>query len=101
MASRLDLHEILCNILGSRNVYFQPPATIKMSYPAIVYKLNDIENVSANDAVYNQRYSYEVIVIDSDPDNEIMKHVSALPFCRFNRYYTAGNLNHYVFTIYY
>lgn len=101
MASRLDLHEILCSILGTRNVYFQPPATIKMTYPAIVYSLSNVENVHADDIAYDQRYSYEVIVIDKDPDNMVMKHVSALPYCRFNRYYTADNLNHYAFTLYF
>lgn len=101
MASRLDLHEILCSILGTRNVYFQPPATIKMIYPAIVYSLSNVENVHADDIAYDQRYSYEVIVIDKDPDNMVMKHVSALPYCRFNRYYTADNLNHYAFTLYF
>ena len=40
---RLELHEILCTILGSRNVYFQPPESIKMNYPAIVYGLDDMQ----------------------------------------------------------
>lgn len=101
MASRLDLHELLCETLGSKHVYFQPPATIKMSYPAIVYSLNSIDNVYADDTAYDQKYAYEVIVIDKDPDNTIMKRVSALPYCRFDRYYAKDNLNHYVFTLYF
>ena len=32
MDRRLKLHEELCDILGSRNVYFQPPETVKMKY---------------------------------------------------------------------
>lgn len=101
MASRLDLHEIFCGLLETRNVYFQPPSTVKMQYPAIKYSLNNIDNTHANDAAYNQQHSYEVIVIDKDPDNMIMKRVSALPYCRFDRYYIADNLNHYVFTLYF
>ena len=46
---RLALHELLCEKLGSRNVYFQPPESIKMKYPAIVYSRNRIENTSAED----------------------------------------------------
>ena len=37
MRSRLDLHEALCEALGSKNVYFSPRSNVKMSYPAIVY----------------------------------------------------------------
>lgn len=43
MASRLNLQTFLEEILESRNVYFQPPESVKMKYPAIVYALDDIE----------------------------------------------------------
>lgn len=101
MANRLDLHEVLCNALGSRNVYFQPPASVKMKYPAIVYSKNDLNNRFANNSVYSQLQSYEVIVIDSDPDSVVYDAISQLPTCRFSRHYTADNLNHDVFIIYY
>jgi len=32
---RIQLHEILCDVLGTRNVYFQPPESVDMNYPAI------------------------------------------------------------------
>lgn len=101
MGSRLEFHEVLCNILGSRNAYFQPPASVKLQYDCIVYSRNNIENKFANDSVYSQYNSYEVIVIYKDPDSDIPKKVSMLPMCRFDRHYTADNLNHDVFTIYY
>ena len=100
-ASRLKLHEMLCDILGSRNVYYQPPESIKMQYPAIIYSRSGIDNVYANNGVYAQSNSYEVIVVDEDPDSEIVDKVSRLQACRFVRHYTADNLNHDVFTIYY
>jgi hypothetical protein len=40
MASRLELHEELCAVLGSRNVYFMTPESVKMNYDAIRYALN-------------------------------------------------------------
>ena len=101
MASRLELQTRLEEILGSRNCYFQPPASLKMSYPAIRYKLNGIDKINANNLAYIQSRSYEVTVIDANPDSEIPDKVSQLPMCRFDRYYTADNLNHYVYTIYY
>lgn len=101
MSTRLDLHELLCDCLGSRNVYFQPPESIKMQYPAIVYSRDDIENDHANNGTYIQSTAYNIIVIDPDPDSEAVQKVSKLPMCTFDRHYAADNLNHDSFTIYY
>lgn len=101
MASRLKLQTELEIILGSRNVYFQPPESIRMIYPAIVYSRARIDNRHANDFVYKQDDAYEVIVIDRNPDSEIVRKISKLPKCRFDRHYKADNLNHDVFTLYY
>lgn len=101
MNNRLELHEIFCEILGSRNAYFQPPESVKMSYPAIRYSRKDIKNRFANDRVYMQKDCYEVIVIDKDPDSEIMRAISLLPMCSFDRHYVSDNLNHDVFTLYF
>lgn len=101
MASRLQLHEELVNILGSRNVYFQPPESVKINYPAIIYARDSINNTFADDEVYNQTRSYSITVIDSDPDSEIVDKVSRMKTCRHNRHFTADNLNHDVFIIYY
>ena len=101
MASRLQLQTELEELLGSKNVYYQPPASVKMSYPAIVYSRNEIRNDFANNDVYSQNRSYEVIVIDKNPDSEIVDKVSQLPMCRFDRHYTSDNLNHDVFTLFY
>ena len=44
MKTRLELDEELVKILGSKNVYFQPPESLKLNYPAIVYSLSNISN---------------------------------------------------------
>ncbi|MBS6180570.1 MAG: hypothetical protein KH921_07255 [Erysipelotrichaceae bacterium] len=98
---RTDLQTILEQILGSRNVYFQPPESVKMKYPAIVYGLDNIENEYANGGVYLSHRRYSVTVIDKDPDSPIVGKVSALPLCRFNRHYEKDNLNHDVFTLFF
>lgn len=107
MGSRLELHEILVKLIdktepdGDTHVYFQPPQSIKMKYPAIKYSINDIDNRYADNVVYNQSRSYQLIVIDKDPDSEIVDKVSKLPMCSFDRFYTSDNLNHTVFKIYF
>lgn len=101
MGSRLELQTLLEQTLGSRNVYFQPPASVCMSYPAIVYERSDILNNHADNRVYQQTTGYMVTVIDKSPDSEIVKKVSMFPMCSFDRHYTADGLNHDVFTLYF
>ena len=83
------------------NVYFQPPPSVQMVYPAIRYERTRIDNTSADNIPYIQDVGYLVTVIDKNPDSQIVSDVSKLPKCRFNRHYTADNLNHDVFLIYY
>lgn len=99
--NRIDLQNKLEEILGSRNVYFQPPESMKMNYPAIVYSRSGIKNDFANDKVYMQSYVYIVTVIDKDPDSEITCKIAELPHCKFDRNFKSGNLNHDVFTLYF
>lgn len=99
MTSQTELQEMLEDILGTEHAYFQPPASVEMGYPAIVYWRSKIKNTHADNAVYRQENSYELTVIDYDPDSEIVRKVSQLPRCRHDRHYVADNLNHDVFTL--
>lgn len=101
MASRLELQTILERVLGSPYVYFQPPNSIEMNYPAIVYGLDKIENSYANDGVYSSKKKYQITVIDEDPDSVVVDRVAVLPTCRFIRHFESDNLNHDVFTLHY
>lgn len=101
MASRLDLQSKLEALLGNRNVYYQPPASLKMKYPAIRYDKSNISSKYANDAKYSNFTQYELIVIDNHPDNEVINKILELPLTSYERHYTADNLHHDVITIYY
>lgn len=101
MRDRLTLQALLESIIGSKNVYFQPPTSAKMQYPAIRYRLSNIDNTHANDGVYASRKQYEIIVIDYDPDSQFVDKVNQIQSADFNRHYVADNLNHWVFTITY
>lgn len=99
--SRLELHEILCDLLGSRNVYFQPPPSVKMKYDAIVYSLNDINADYADDIKYKTMKQYSVIAISSNPDSELCDRILTLPYSSFDRFYASDNLNHWVITVHF
>ena len=99
MASRLKLHEVLIDILESKNVYYEPPSSLLMKYPAIVYSLDDIDKRYADNNTYNQKLSYALTLITDDPDDSKIIELSALKSCRFDRSYVADNLHHYVYTL--
>lgn len=101
MRSRIELQQKLEDLLGSRNVYFQPGPSVRMEYPAIVYSRNNIENRFANSGVYGQIVRYDVILVDKNPDSEFVSALSTFPMCSHDRSYKADNLNHDVFTLYY
>jgi hypothetical protein len=101
MSDRTELQSFLELILGSRNVYYQPPETIKIQYPCIIYTRNSGNIKFADDILYFRRKSYKVTVVSKDPDNEILTRMENAPMCSFDRHYTADNLNHDVFNLYY
>lgn len=102
MADRATLHDELYLILGSRNVYFNPPESVRMQYDAIRYNLSGKDLKHANNKVYRITNKYEGVVITRDPDTTIPDELlSHFEMCSFGRPYVADNLNHYPFTLYY
>lgn len=98
---RLALQDILEGILGSKYVYFQPPSTIRMTYPCIVYQRSNADTKFADNKPYLHRQRYTVTVIDKDPDSVIPDKVAELPECVYDRFFTSENLNHDVFSLYF
>lgn len=99
MASRLDLQTLLEGI--TEHVYFQPPSNIEMQYPCIVYKRDDSRVEHAGNKLYQHTKRYQVTVIDRNPDSPLPDVVEALPYCAFSRHFSAENLNHYVFNLFF
>lgn len=106
MDSRLELDENLANVLdltepdGDRHTYFNPPSSVRIRIPAIRYSLRKLDSTFANNGRYNNRPSYEVTLIDDDPDSKYVEKIMQIPYCSFERHYVADNLNHFVFVIY-
>jgi len=99
MGQRLDLHQLLKTF--TENVYFQPPTNVQLQYPCIVYKRDYADTKFADDAPYNRTLRYMITVIDGDPDSTIPDKVAAMPMSLFNRFFTADNLNHDVYSVYF
>lgn len=101
MDRRLKLQALLESLLGSRNVYFQPPDNLAMEYPAIVYSRDYAYSASANNAPYVREKRYAITVIDQDPDSEFPDKIAALPKSTFSRHFESDDLNHDIYSLYF
>ena len=100
MLTRLELHEELCTLLGSTNCYYDPPESIKLKYPCIVYDVDTIDQKRANNHHYLDIKIYNITYITSKKNIDICeKFFETFPTCSFDRKYLADGLWHYVFTL--
>ena len=100
--SRLELHSMLEEFLGSSNVYFQPPESIKMDYPAIIYDVYRVNQRFASDKQYLGYPGWSVTVVDRNKEVDwISDALETFAYCSVERVYVADNLAHYAFISYY
>lgn len=100
MASRKQIQQTLEETIGtSGKVYFQAPESTKIQYPCIIYDIENINNINADDDVYSQNISYKLLLMTTNPVDKTIKKLSKLKYCRFVRYYTLSGLHHYVYSL--
>ena len=99
--SREQLQKMLVEQLSTVNVYFLPPESVRIKYPAIIYELSNLNTKMANNSIYKQEKIYKITVIDEDPDSELVEKALRLPLCSFSTRFTSDNLYHTVFKLYY
>lgn len=101
MDKRLSLQKELEKLAGA-NVYFQPPASVHLAYPCVIYNLAAGDIKRADDSVYSYTNRFELMFIYKKPNMEIVEKVMrAFPMCSVSRIYIADNLYHYAFNLYY
>lgn len=98
---RVQFHNILVGLFGSNDVYYRPPESIKMNYPCIRYKKENIVSTHADNMSYRRTDRYQVTVIDKKPDNVVIEKLLDLPMSSFETHYESDGLNHDVIIIYY
>lgn len=101
MASRIALQTKLEELLGNKNVYYQPPENLSMEYPCIRYSKSNIVSRHADNTKYTKTNRYELIVIDKRPDNIVIEKILDLPYSEHDRHYVSNNLHHDVIILYF
>lgn len=99
--TRENLDAELQKILGSEYVYFQPPESLKLTYPCIIYSLDAVDNVRADNVAYLYQKRYQLMVVTKDPDSDIWEKLTQrFENCDLDRTAKVDNLNHFYLTLY-
>lgn len=97
---RIKFHQKLVSILGSNNVYFQPPENLKISYPCFIYNRVSMKTLRANNSVYKVYIPYQLTYISKTNDMKLLTDVLSIPYCEHSRSYVSDNLYHDVYNVY-
>lgn len=96
---RAELSEILHGIC--ENVYFQPPANKKLTYPCIIYKLENVDVTFADNGAYRVMDEYSLTYITRDPDDTKIREFVLLRYCQMTNTSASDNLRHYYYRLYF
>ena len=99
--SRRKLQTVLEGVLGSNHVYFQPPESVKLVYPCLVYEFDNINAVYSNNVIYKAVDRYTIThIYEHVSDATLVDDILDLPYAAFDRTFISDNLYHDVYTIY-
>lgn len=79
-------------------LYFQPPESVKLEYPCIVYHLRTMTSQYAEDAPYKVNVGFDITYITRSPTSQFPAKIVKQPQIGFDRYYTSDGLHHYAYT---
>ena len=99
---RVKLHQELVDILGTSHVYYDPPESIKMVYPCIIYERESGHSDYADNSTYRYTQSYQVTYVNHAVENDVCKKLlDHFQMIRYSRHFVADNLHHDVFYLYF
>ena len=99
---RFLLQNQLETLLGSDHVYFNPPETISLSYPCVVYSLSNKYIRRADNNIYRTMNCYDVTYIHRDPDDMFVDSLLAeFQYSKFDRQAVIKNLYNDYLTLYF
>lgn len=98
--TRETFHAFLQDLIRSKNVYYQPPADLKMKYPCVRYQPANIDIKEADNHGYITTRAYDVLYISKTQDENVALQLARFPRSRHDRSYKQSGLYHESFTIY-
>lgn len=102
MASRLELQNELEKILGSEEVHFQPPSSVSLRYPCIVYELDNTYTAPADNKKYIRFNRYTITHIYKSITNSLKDVIlDSFQLISHDDERIIDGLYHDYFTLYY
>lgn len=102
MKTREELQAHLEELLGSRNVYFQPATNTKINYPCIVYRLEEYADKYADNKRYISFKKYIITHIYHKYSSNLHEQFrNSFMFLDGPKPAVADGLYHDVYTLYY
>ena len=105
---RLELQTLLEGIMSSytkdsiQRVWYQPPSSVYLTYPCIIYTLSGKDHLRADNIKYRTMNRYTLTVIDRDPESSLPEIVeNGIKYCAFDRIFSVDGLYHTTYTIYF
>jgi hypothetical protein len=72
-----------------------------MKYPCIIYAQDNAKVEFAGNKPYSYAKRYQVTAISRSPDWDVPDKIALLRLSNLNRIFTADNLHHYVYNLYF
>lgn len=99
--TRVELQDALEDFMGSRNVYFRPPESVKLKYPCIIYNVRSGDSQYADNSTYIFHRSYDIQIIHKEADTDLIERfVFTFPKAKFDSSFAVDNLIHENFILY-
>lgn len=96
-----ELQTLLKELDGVEDAYIQPP-TEGMKYPCIMIERGLPSSVNrADNRIHILKKAYTITVMDRAPDSPIPDLVEGLQYVRYDRFFRANGLNHFVFQMFF
>lgn len=100
MKTRLEIQQLLEDVLGNERVYFQEPPNTGMKYPCIVYKFVRFNTSNADNKPYLVTGRWDVHHMYKNPKYDLKERfVFDVPFCQFDRRIVTGGIYNDYYTI--
>ena len=102
MDRRLELHELLVELMSGSDVHFQPPANVHLRYPCVVYKRVSTSTDFADNIPYRWQTRYQIEHISRRPDmTPGFIGLIQIPSCLHTRNFESDGLYHDIFDLYF
>lgn len=102
MMTRIEMQELLEDIIGNSNVYFQAPPNVGMKYPAILYSFENFDRRDADNKPYILSGRWQITHMYKSIKNDLKeKFIFEIPNCSFDRRIVTDGIynDYYIITL--